>query len=48
MKIQEVYVMKQCIAVTEILRRIVVVDTKEAGTDGLENAIERVKEASLS
>lgn len=37
--------MKQCIAVTEILRRIVVVDTKEAGTDGLENAIERVKEA---
>ena len=37
--------MKQCIAVTEILRRNVVVDTKEAGTDGLENAIERVKEA---
>lgn len=37
--------MKQCIAVTEILRRIVVVDTKEAGAGGLENAIERVKEA---
>ena len=35
--------MKQCIAVTEILRRIVVVDTKEAGTDGLENAIEAYK-----
>lgn len=37
--------MKHCIAVTEILRRIVVVETKDAGADGLENAIERVKEA---
>lgn len=37
--------MKQCIAVTEILRRIVAVDTKDDGADGLENAIKRVKEA---
>lgn len=37
--------MKHCIAVTEILRRIVVVETKDADADGLENAIERVKEA---
>lgn len=37
--------MKQCIAVTEILTRIVIVDTKEAGTDSLEKAFECVKEA---
>lgn len=37
--------MKQCIAVTEILRRTVIVDTKEASADSLKNAIECVKEA---
>lgn len=37
--------MKHCIAVTEVLTRTVIVDTKEAGADSLEKAIECVKEA---
>ncbi len=37
--------MKHCIAVTEVLIRTVIVDTKESGADSLENAIECVKEA---
>lgn len=37
--------MKRCIAITEILTRTVIVDTKETGADSLENAIECVKDA---
>ncbi len=37
--------MKRCIAVTEVLTRTVIVETKEAGADSLENAIECVREA---
>ena len=37
--------MKRCIAITEVLTRTVIVETKEAGADSLENAIECVREA---
>ncbi len=37
--------MKYCIAVTEILRRTVIVKTKDAGVDGLEKAIDCVRDA---
>lgn len=37
--------MKRCIAIIEVLTRTVIVETKEAGADSLENAIECVREA---
>lgn len=37
--------MKRCIAITEVLTRTVIVETKEADADSLENAIECVREA---
>ncbi|NDO50683.1 hypothetical protein FMM75_15210 [Lachnospiraceae bacterium MD335] len=38
-------IMKHCIAVTEILTRIVTVDTKEDGEDSLEKVFDRVEDA---
>ena len=37
--------MKHCMAVTEVLTRTVIVDTKEAGADNLEKAINCVRNA---
>lgn len=37
--------MKYCIAVTEVLRRTVIVETKDAVVDGLEMAIDCVRDA---
>lgn len=37
--------MKYCIAVTEILRRTIIVKTKDAGVDSLEKAIDCVRDA---
>ena len=37
--------MKYCMAVTEVLTRTVIVDTKEAGADNLEKAINCVRNA---
>ena len=37
--------MKYCIAVTEILRRTIIVKTKDAGVDSLEKTIDCVRDA---